>query len=183
MVWGDTLNFSTTKFTKGPRILNMVMTFVLTPWSHYNTIIEPCACFLLSLLEDLSIDFPSYMIVSMIDIETLLHVISSSSLRLSHVSSHTFTFPFLSLLFSPSWVPSALVLSGRVTLNFNRSGHEWRWSILQLLLFHPLPRLLLTPWLVVWPLRPSWSSFSRCRLTLVVVLTISLMRHVRWTPE
>ena len=30
MVWGETLNFSITKFAKGPRILNMVMTFVLT---------------------------------------------------------------------------------------------------------------------------------------------------------
>ena len=34
MVWGDALNFSTTEFAKGPRILNMVMTFVLTPRSH-----------------------------------------------------------------------------------------------------------------------------------------------------
>ena len=46
----------------------MVMTFVLTPQSHYNTIIEPCARFLFCLLEGLSIDFPSHMIVSMIDI-------------------------------------------------------------------------------------------------------------------
>ena len=68
MVWGETLNFSTNEFSKGPRILNMVMTFVLTPWSHYNTITEPHARFLLSLTEDLSIDFPSHMIESMIDI-------------------------------------------------------------------------------------------------------------------
>ena len=67
MLWRGTLNFSTTKFVKCPRILNMVMTFVLTPWSHYNIIIKPHACFLLSLMEDLSIDFPSHMIVSMID--------------------------------------------------------------------------------------------------------------------
>ena len=46
----------------------MVMTFVLTPRSHYNTITKPRAYFLLSLLEDFSIDFPSHMIVSMIDI-------------------------------------------------------------------------------------------------------------------
>ena len=37
----------------------MVMTFVLTPRSHYNTITEPRAHFLLSLMEGLSIDFPS----------------------------------------------------------------------------------------------------------------------------
>ena len=49
-------------------ILNMVITFVLTPWSHYNTIIEPRAHFLFSLLEGLTIDFPLHMIVSMLDI-------------------------------------------------------------------------------------------------------------------
>ena len=43
MVWGETLNFSTTEFAKGPWILNMVMTFALTPLSHYNTITKPCA--------------------------------------------------------------------------------------------------------------------------------------------
>ena len=53
----------------------MVMIFVLTPRSYYNTITEPHACFLLSLLENLSIDFPSHMIVSMIDIyrDTAIH--------------------------------------------------------------------------------------------------------------
>ena len=68
MVWGETLNFSTTVFAKGPRILNMVMIFVLTPQSHYNTITKPRARFLLSHMEDLSIDFPSHMIESIIDI-------------------------------------------------------------------------------------------------------------------
>ena len=68
MLWGETLNFSTTEFAKGPRMLNMIMTFVLTPWSHYNTITEPRARFLLSLLEDFSLDFPSHMIESMMDI-------------------------------------------------------------------------------------------------------------------
>ena len=46
----------------------MVMIFVLTPQSDYNTITEPRARFLYSLLEDLSIDFPSHIIVLMIDI-------------------------------------------------------------------------------------------------------------------
>ena len=68
MVWGGLLNFATHDFAKGLRILNMVMTFILTPWSHYNTIIKPCAHFLFSLLEGLYIDFPSHMIVSMINI-------------------------------------------------------------------------------------------------------------------
>ena len=67
-MWGDLLNFTIHDFAKGPRILNMVITFVLTPRSHYNTITEPGAHFLFSLLEDLTIDIPSHMIVSMIDI-------------------------------------------------------------------------------------------------------------------
>ena len=46
----------------------MVMTFVLTPQSQFNTIIKPRAHFLFSFLEGLSIDFPSHLIVSMIDI-------------------------------------------------------------------------------------------------------------------
>ena len=46
----------------------MVMTFILHPLSYYNSIIEPRARFLLSLLEDISIDFPSHFILSLIDV-------------------------------------------------------------------------------------------------------------------
>ena len=46
----------------------MLMTFVLHPLSHYNSITEPRAQFLLSLLEDISIDFPSHFILSPIDV-------------------------------------------------------------------------------------------------------------------
>ena len=48
--------------------MNMVMTFVLHPLSHYNSIIEPRARFLLSLLEYLTIDFLSHFILSIIDV-------------------------------------------------------------------------------------------------------------------
>ena len=48
--------------------MNIVMTFVLHPLSHYNSIIEPRARFLLSLLEHLTIDFPSHFILSIIDV-------------------------------------------------------------------------------------------------------------------
>ena len=40
----------------------------LSSLSHYNPITEPCARFLLSLLEHLTIDFPSHFIVSLIDV-------------------------------------------------------------------------------------------------------------------
>ena len=46
----------------------MVMTFTLTPLSHYNSITDPHARFLLSLMEDLSIDFPSHLITSIINV-------------------------------------------------------------------------------------------------------------------
>ena len=48
--------------------MNMVMSFVLHPFSYYNSITKPCARFLLSLLEHLTIDFPSYFILSLLDV-------------------------------------------------------------------------------------------------------------------
>ena len=48
--------------------MNMVMTFVLHPLSHYNSITKPRARFLLSLLEHLTIDFPSHFILSILDV-------------------------------------------------------------------------------------------------------------------
>ena len=44
------------------------MTFVLHPLSHYNSITEPRARFLLSFLEHLTIDFHSHFIMSIIDV-------------------------------------------------------------------------------------------------------------------
>ena len=38
--WGDRQFTSCSAFAKGPRFLNMVMTFVLHPLSHYNSITE-----------------------------------------------------------------------------------------------------------------------------------------------
>ena len=66
--WGERLFTPCRPFAKGPRFMNMVMTFVLHPLSHYNFITEPRAQFLLSLLEQLTIDFPSHFILSIIDV-------------------------------------------------------------------------------------------------------------------
>ena len=65
---GDRQNTPCSSFAKGLRFLNMVMTFVLHLLSHYNSIIEPRARFLLSLLEGLTINFPSHFILSLIDV-------------------------------------------------------------------------------------------------------------------
>ena len=48
--------------------MKMVMTFVLHPLSHYNSITEPRARFLLALLVHLTIDFPSHFILSILDV-------------------------------------------------------------------------------------------------------------------
>ena len=46
----------------------MMMTFVFHPLSHYNSITESQARFLLSLLEHLTIDFPLHFILSILDV-------------------------------------------------------------------------------------------------------------------
>ena len=66
--WGERLFTPCRPFAKGPRFMNMVMTFVLHPLSHYNSITEPRNRFLLSLLEYLTIDFPFHFILSIIDV-------------------------------------------------------------------------------------------------------------------
>ena len=66
--WGEHLFTPCRPFAKGLRFMNMVMTFVLHPLSYYNSNTEPRAQFLLSLLEHLTIDFPSYFILPIIDV-------------------------------------------------------------------------------------------------------------------
>ena len=75
--------------------VNMVMTFVLHPLSYYISITEPRARFLLSLLEHLTIDFPSHFILSIIDV----HLDSASRDKLIFPSAITrilrhFSIPF-----------------------------------------------------------------------------------------
>ena len=66
--WGDRQFTSCKAFAKGPSFLNMMMTFVLHPLSHYNSITELRAQFLLSLLEHLTIDFLSHFILSILNV-------------------------------------------------------------------------------------------------------------------
>ena len=77
--------------------MNMVITFVLHPLSHYNSITEPRAQFLLSLLEHLTIDFLSHFILSIIDV----HLDSASHDKFIYPSTITrilrhFSVPFTS---------------------------------------------------------------------------------------
>ena len=93
--WGERLFTSCRPFAKGPRFMNMVMTFVLHPLSHYNSITKPHARFLLSLFEHLTIDFPSHFILSIIDV----HLDSTTRDKLIFSSAitrilHHFSVPF-----------------------------------------------------------------------------------------
>ena len=83
--WGERLFTPCRPFAKGPRFMNMVMNFVLHPLSHYNSITEPRARFLLSLLEHLTIDFSSHFILSIIDV----HLDSASRDKLIFPSAIT----------------------------------------------------------------------------------------------
>ena len=93
--WGERLFTPCRPFAKGPRFMNMVMTFMLHPLSHYNSITEPRAWFLLSLLEHLTINFPFHFILSIIDV----HLDSASRDKLIFPSAITrilrhFSVPF-----------------------------------------------------------------------------------------
>ena len=93
--WGERLFTSCRPFAKGPRFMNIVMTFVLHPLSHYNSITKPRAQFLLSFLEHLTIDFPSHFILSIINV----HLDSASRDKLIFPSAITrilrhFSVPF-----------------------------------------------------------------------------------------
>ena len=94
-VWGECLFTPCRPFSKGPRFMNMVMTFVLHPLFHYNSITEPRARFLLSFLEHLTVDFPSHFILSIINV----HLDSASRDKLIFPSAITrilrhFSVPF-----------------------------------------------------------------------------------------
>ena len=66
--WGERQFTYGSDFTRGPRFLNVVMTFVLHSLFHYNSITESRARFLLSFLEHLTIDFPSHFILSILEV-------------------------------------------------------------------------------------------------------------------
>ena len=101
--WGDCQNTPYSGFAKGSRYLNMVMTFVLHPLSHYNSITEPRARFFLSLIEDLTIEFLSHFILSLInvyrDMATRDKLIFRSAI--TNIIHHSL-FLISSLLISPS---------------------------------------------------------------------------------
>ena len=115
---GERQNTPCSAFAKGPRFLNMVMIFIRHPLSHCNTITKPRARFLLSLIEDLSIDFLSHFILSLIDFYKDMAtrdklIFHSTIMRPSAI----FLSPIPSLPTSRSCVP-------QMKLSFNRARHS-----------------------------------------------------------
>ena len=93
--WGERLFTPCRPFAKDFRFMNTVMTFVLHPLSHYNSITKPHARFLLSLPKHLTIDFPSHFILSIVNV----HLDSSSRDKLIFLAAITrilrhFSVPF-----------------------------------------------------------------------------------------
>ena len=70
------------------------MTFTLTPLSHYNSITEPHAHFLLFLMEDLTINIPSHFIISIINVyqDTATHDKLIFPLAITRILQH-FSIP------------------------------------------------------------------------------------------
>ena len=179
-LWGGTLNFSTIEFAKGPQILNMVMTFVLIPRSHQNTITEPCACFLLSLIEGLSIDFPSHMIVSILDCyqdtATRDKLIFPSAITriLTHMHVTIPLSPFLyvmgAIIKESIWRSAAQLVAKRPHVKMTDAAPTSRPFSSSAPSSSSRVDVYLTA---------SWSSFSTCVLILVVILTIFFMRCVK----
>ena len=103
--WGDRQFTPYRPFAKSPKFMNMVMTFVLYPLSHYNSITEPRARFLLSLLELLTIDFHSHFILSVIDV----HLDAASCDKLIFPSAITRILPLFLFLFPISTISLSCV--------------------------------------------------------------------------
>ena len=122
--WGECQNTPCLVFAKGLRILNMMMTFILHPLSHYNTIIEPHARFLLSLIEDISIDFPSHFILS------LINVYKDTTIRDKLIFPLTITW--LLCHFSVSYPESPhftfICVIDAATVKRSAAQLRWRWT-------------------------------------------------------
>ena len=141
--WDDHQFTSCKAFTKGPRFLNMVTTFVLHPLSYYNSITGPhgrffflCQSTSLQIFLHISF-FPLQMCIGI-----RLSMISSFSLWLSRRFHDIFLFLFPFLTTSPLCGPLTTLSLNGAKRSFNQGN-----SIQQLLPFlllhpHPLPSLL-----------------------------------------
>ena len=134
--WGERQNTLCSGFVKDPRFLNMVMTFVLYPLSHYNSITEHRAQFLLSLLEGLTIDFPSHFILFLIDVYK--DIATRNKLIFPSIITRILHHAFVSsLLYYVCHQHNDRQTETRPS--FDQNGHKLRRRLLRLLLLHLFP--------------------------------------------
>ena len=135
---GDCQNTPSSAFAKGPRFLNMVMIFILHPLSHYNSITEPRTRFLLSLIQDLSIDFLSHFILSLIDVykDTMTHDKLIFPLAITRLFAISLS-PILSLPTSLSCMPQMQLPFDGAQHSFDQGNPRQTRQLLQLLPLHP----------------------------------------------
>ena len=141
------------------------MTFILYPFLHYNSITESHAHFLLSLLEHLTIDFPSHSILSLIDVfqdlasyDKLIFP-SAITRNLRHFSvpspaSDPFTFLCA--------INTATIKRSEAQLGRDSKILHLPFIRLHLILLNPYPLPLLRV-MCLW--ERSWRSFSAWILT------------------
>ena len=151
--WGDRQNTPCSSFAKSPRFLNMVMTFVLHPLSHYNSTIKPRAQFLLSLLERLTTDFPSYFILSLINVykdTTTRDKLIFPSVITQILRHFSVSYPESPHFLVMCTIDTAIIRRSKATLqssdgarpSFDQSDHGQRQRLLYLLPLLPHPHLL-----------------------------------------
>ena len=153
----------------------MVMTFTLTPLSHYNSITESRARFLLSLLEDLSIDFPSHFITSILDV--YLDTTTRDKLIFPSAITQILQHFHIPILDSPFFTTMGAISAGSVRQNET----QLRPKRLCVEIDDPMASIVPPSFSAPSTSTPSSStadvtleanSFNGWRLTLVIVLTI-----------
>ena len=103
----------------------MAMTFVLHPLSHYNSIIEPRAWFLLSLIKGHTIDFPSHFILSIIYVyrDTTTHDKLTFSLAITRLLRHfEVRFPSSNPFLVMDAIDAGIVKCSEVQFRSRQSG-------------------------------------------------------------
>ena len=122
--WGDRQFTPCKAFAKGPRFMNMLMTFVLHPLSHYISITESRARFLLPLLEHLTIDFPSHFILSILDVyrDTATRDKLIFALAITQILCHFFVpFPSSNHFFVMCAIDAATIKRSKVQFRSRQS--------------------------------------------------------------
>ena len=135
----------------------MMMAFTLTPLSHYNSITKPRAHFLLSLMKDLSIEFPSYFITSIIDVYQ--DIATRDKLIFSSAITRILTHFHIPIPFSPLFTIIGAISAGSI-----------RWSEVQFRSKWPRVETTNPAAFAVPPFSSASSTFAAGGVTLEAIM-------------